>query len=42
MVICVDAARVWNAIFLEYVTGEMALEKAVIGCTDPNIPIDNH
>jgi len=40
MVISVEAAHVDNAIFLEYLTSEVALEEAEIGSTDPNIPID--
>jgi hypothetical protein len=41
VVISVDAARVDNAIHLDYLTSEVALEEPEIGCTDPNIPIDN-
>jgi hypothetical protein len=42
VVISVAAARVDNAILLEYLTSEVALEEPDIGSTDPNIPIDNH
>jgi len=41
-VISVEAARVDNAILLEYLTSEVVLEEPEIGCTDPNIPIDNN
>ena len=31
-----------NAILLDYLTSEVALEEPEIGRTDPNIPIDNN
>jgi len=37
----VEAAHVDNAILLDYLTFEVALEEPEIGSTDPNIPIDN-
>ena len=40
VVISLEAARVDNAILLDYLTSEVALEDPEIGCTDPNIPID--
>jgi len=42
VVISVEAARVDNAILLDYSTSEVALEEPEIGSTDPNIPIDNN
>ena len=42
VVIRVEAARIDNAILLDYLTSEMALEEPEIGSTDPNIPIDNN
>jgi len=39
LVISVGAARVDNAILLDYLTSKVALEEAEIGRTDPNIPI---
>jgi len=42
VVISVEAARVDNAILLDYLTSEVALEEPEIGSTDPNILIDNH
>jgi len=42
MVISVEAARVDNAILLDYLTSEVALEEPEIGSTDQNIPIDNN
>jgi len=42
VVISVEAARVENAILLDYLTSEVALEEPEIGSTDPNIPIDNN
>ena len=42
MVISVGAARVDNAILLDYLTSEVALEEPEIGSTDPNIQIDNN
>jgi hypothetical protein len=41
-VISVEAALVDNAILLEYLTSEVALEESEIGSTEPNIPIDNN
>jgi len=41
-VISVEAAHVDNAILLEYLTSEVALEEPEIGRTDPNIPIANN
>jgi len=41
-VISVEAARVDNAILLDYLTSEVVLEEPEIGSTDPNIPIDNN
>jgi len=42
VVISVEAARVHNAILLDYLTSEVALEEPEIGSTDLNIPIDNN
>ena len=42
MVISTEALSVDNAILLDYLTSEVALEKADIGSTGPNIPIDNN
>jgi len=42
MVISTEAASVDNAILLDYLISEVALEEPEIGCTDPNIPIDNN
>jgi hypothetical protein len=42
VVISVEAARVDNAILLDYLTSEVALEESEIGSTDSNIPIDNN
>jgi hypothetical protein len=42
VVITVEAARVDNAILLDYLASEVALEEPEIGSTDPNIPIDNN
>jgi hypothetical protein len=42
VVISTEAASVDNAILLDYLTSEVALEEPEIGSTDPNIPIDNH
>jgi len=42
VVISVEAARVDNAILLDYLTSEVALEEGEIGSTDPNIVIDNN
>jgi hypothetical protein len=41
MVISVEAARVDNAILLDFLTSEIALEEPEIGSTDRTIPIDN-
>jgi hypothetical protein len=40
MVISVEAARVDNAILLDYLASEVALQEPEIETTDPNIPID--
>jgi len=37
----VEAARVDNAILLDYLTSEVSIEEAEIGSTDPESPIDN-
>jgi len=42
MVISVEAARVGNAILLDYLASEVALEEPEIGSTDPIIQIDNN
>jgi len=42
VVISVEAARVDNAILLDYLASEVALEEPEIGSTDTNIPIDNN
>jgi hypothetical protein len=42
MVISVEAARVDNAILLDYLTSEVALEEPEIGSIVRNIPIDNN
>jgi len=42
VVISVEAARVDNAILLDYLTSEVVLEEPEIRSTDPNIPIDNN
>jgi len=42
VVISVEAACVENAILLDYLTSEVALEEPEIGSTDPNIQIDNN
>jgi hypothetical protein len=41
-VISMEAARVDNAILVDYLTSEVALEEPEIGSTNPNIPIDNN
>jgi hypothetical protein len=41
VVIRVEAARVDNAIILDFLASEVALEEPEIRSTDPNIPIDN-
>jgi len=42
MVISVYAALVDNAILLDYLTSEVAIEEPQIGSSDPNIPINNN
>jgi hypothetical protein len=42
VVISVEAARVDNAILLDYLASKVAVEEPEIGSTDPNIPIDNN
>jgi len=42
VVISVEAVRIDNAILLDYLTSEVALEEPEISSTDPNIPIDNN
>jgi hypothetical protein len=42
VVISVEAARIDNAILLDYFASEVALGEPEIGRTDPNIPIDNN
>jgi len=42
VVISVEAARVDNAILLDYLNSEVALEEPEIGSTDSNIPIDHN
>jgi len=42
VVISVEAAHDDNAILLDYLTCEVALEEPEIGSTDPDIPIDNN
>jgi len=42
VVISSEAATVDNAILLDYLSFEVALEEPEIGSTDPNIPIDNN
>jgi hypothetical protein len=42
MVISVEAGRVDNAILLDYLASEVALEEPEIGSTDPNIPLANN
>jgi hypothetical protein len=37
-----EAAHIDNAMLLDNLTSEAALEEAEIGNTDPNIPIDNN
>ena len=41
MVISMEAAHVDNAILVEYLTSEVALEEPEFGSTDTNIQIDN-
>jgi hypothetical protein len=40
VVISVEAARVDNAILLDYLTSEVAIEEPEVGSTDPHIPMD--
>jgi hypothetical protein len=42
VVISLEAVRVDNAILLDYLTTEVALEQPDIGSTDPNLLIDSH
>jgi hypothetical protein len=42
VVISVEAARVDNAIILDFLASEVALEEPEIRSTDPNIPLDNN
>jgi hypothetical protein len=42
VVISVETARVDNAILLDYLASEVALEEPEIGSTDPNIALDNN
>jgi len=42
VVISVDAVGIDNAILLDYLTSEVALEEPEIGSTDPNILTDNN
>jgi hypothetical protein len=42
VVISLEAAGFDNAILLDYLTSEVALEEPEIGSTDPNIPIHNN
>jgi hypothetical protein len=42
VVITVEAACVDNAIVLDYLISEVALQKPVVGSTDPNIQIGNN
>jgi len=42
VVISVEAAGVDNAMFIDYLASEVALEDPEIGSTDANIPIDNN
>jgi len=42
MLISMEAVCVANAILLDYLTSEVALEEPEIRSTDPNIPIDNN
>jgi hypothetical protein len=42
LVICMEAVRVDDAILLDYLASEVALQEPEIECTDPNIPIDNN
>jgi hypothetical protein len=40
VVVSVEAARVDNAILLDYLTSEVAIEEPEVGSTDPHIPMD--
>jgi hypothetical protein len=42
VVISVEAACVDNAILLDYLTSEVAIEEPEIGSNDPHIPMDNN
>jgi hypothetical protein len=42
VVISMEAAPVDNAILLDYLTSEVAIEKPEIGSSDTNIPTDNN
>jgi hypothetical protein len=42
VVISVEAARLDNAILLDYLASAVGLEELEIGSTDPTIPIDNN
>jgi hypothetical protein len=42
VVISVEAARVENAILLDYLASEVALAELQVGSSDPNMPIDNN
>jgi hypothetical protein len=42
MVISMEVVPVDNAVHLDYLTSEVALEEPEIGSTDPNIPIGNN
>jgi len=42
VVINTEAVRVDNAILLDYLNSEMAIEESEIGSTDPKIPTDNN
>jgi hypothetical protein len=42
VVISVEPACVVNAIVLDYLTSEVAIEEPEMGSTDPNIPMDNN
>ena len=42
VVISTDSAHVDNALLLQYMTSEVALEEPEIRSTDRNIPIDNN
>jgi hypothetical protein len=41
VVISMEPAHVDNAIILDYLTSEVAIEAPGFGITDPNIPMDN-